>query len=98
MIILSQDKETLVNFNNVQAINVHMMNKRQVCAWFNVDNDPKGSVLLGEYETEERAKEILILIRDHLMNIKNLNGSLPAIEAIAYSLMIQGRIFEMPEK
>ena len=59
MIIVSQDKEIIINFNNVQAINVHYQNKKQVCAWFNVDEDPNGSVVLGEYKTEERAKEVI---------------------------------------
>lgn len=59
MIIVSQDKEIIINFNNAQAINVHLKNKKQVCAWFNVDEDPNGNVVLGEYKTEERAKEVL---------------------------------------
>lgn len=98
MVILSQDKEILVNFNNIQAVNIRLNNKKQICAWFNVDNDPKGSVLLGEYETEERAKEILIDMRDHLLNVDKLKGTLPAIEAIAYATMIRGKVYEMPEK
>lgn len=51
MIIVSQDRSTIVNWDNVEYIRV--LNRCIRC-------DFAGSfVLLGNYETEERAKEVL---------------------------------------
>ena len=65
MIIVSQDKDVIVNFNNVENI------------WINnpLENDDgkfeiraesySNNMIIGKYETEERVKEVLqeILIR-----------------------------------
>lgn len=92
MIIVSQDKEIIINFDNVQAINVHYQNKKQVCAWFNVDEDPNGSVVLGEYKTEERAKEVL-------QEIITAYRDYRTAECDGYTNVLQETaVFEMPEE
>ena len=67
MLILCQKKDTIVNLEKVQAINIHLQNRKEVCAWFDVNENNRNSVLLGKYYTEERAKEVLqeILERYH---------------------------------
>lgn len=78
MIIVSQDKEVIVNFNNVQAINVHMQNKKQVAAWFSCNENNRNNVLLGEYATEERAKEVLEETITRYANWENMKMGQPS--------------------
>lgn len=59
MIIVSQDKEIIINFEKVNIININQLNKKQIGAWFNCNEEENDNVLLGEYATEERAKEVL---------------------------------------
>lgn len=61
MIIVSQDKDKIINYDNVQLlwINEHILNKTIKTFYIYADHD-----FLGEYETEERAKEVLQEIID----------------------------------
>lgn len=62
MIIVSQDKERIVNFNNIQDIRIeeygtHIKTKK-IYKIFSGNFEGYVS-LLGTYETKERAKEVL---------------------------------------
>lgn len=58
MIILSQDKKEIINFDNVNLIRVQ--NDGSIVTYDNTYNEQTGvSSVLGKYGTEERAKEIL---------------------------------------
>lgn len=58
MIILSQDKKEIINFDNVNLIRVQ--DDGSIVAYDNTYNEQTGvSSVLGKYETEERAKKIL---------------------------------------
>lgn len=56
MIIMSQDKTEIINFNNIESI--------WICSdeegIFTIEATADTNTSLGEYKTEERAKEILI--------------------------------------
>ena len=56
MIIVSQDKDTIINHDNVQLlwINKNILNETIKTFYIYADHD-----FLGEYKTEERAKEVL---------------------------------------
>lgn len=56
MIIVSQDKDKIINYDNVQLlwINENILNKTIKTFYIYADHD-----FLGEYKTEERAKEVL---------------------------------------
>lgn len=58
MIIVSQDKNTLVNFNNVDNIDIVADLTRAVSYSICYETSTKREEL-GEYETEERAREVL---------------------------------------
>lgn len=63
--IRSQDK---MNLESVHSINVNHLNKKQIICNYEPDfigNQGEYYVLLGEYETEERALEVL----DEIQNI-----------------------------
>ena len=57
MIIVSQDKKNIINFNNICKICVNKWNDKD----FTVDclDTANFEYMLGEYKTEERAKEVL---------------------------------------
>lgn len=61
MIIVSQDKDKIINHDNVQLlwINKNILNKTIKTFYIYADHD-----FLGEYKTEERAKEVLQEIID----------------------------------
>ena len=55
MIIVSQDKSKIVNFDNLFNIDYYKIDGN-----FEIDaNTENDSVCLGHYKTEERAKEVL---------------------------------------
>ena len=56
MIIVSQDKDNVINYDNVKSlwIDDNVLDKTNTTFYINADDD-----FLGEYETEERAKEVL---------------------------------------
>lgn len=55
MIIVSQDKRKIVNFDNLFNIDYYKIDGN-----FEIDaNTDKDSISLGYYKTEERAKEVL---------------------------------------
>ena len=59
MIIVSQDKRSIVNFEKVKIININRSDLREISAYFNCDEEKSNdNVLLGTYETEERAREV----------------------------------------
>lgn len=89
MIIISQDKRSIVNFEQVAIININRSDLREIEAFFDCNEDNQNSILLGKYTTEERAKEVLQqIIKKYLetgFDITNMSSrELP-------------KIFKMPE-
>lgn len=102
MIIVKQDKKGIVNFNNVTDIYIDKEDDgdRHFVFYIPVSNID-GLDILGIYETEERAKEVLAEIVQKYSSYLQLNGG-PAI--LQGQMDIQPNIFnipkvyEMPEK
>ncbi len=59
MIIVSQDKRSIVNFKQAKIININRSDLREIEAFFDCNEDNSNSILLGKYATEERAQEVL---------------------------------------
>ena len=74
MIILNQKKDIVINFSNVVSIYVQEKNV-QVLMTFIED-----SLILGKYDTEERAKEVLSEIMERYTNWNNLVYGQPSGE------------------
>lgn len=55
MIIVSQDRDILVNFDNVESIWIYSDEKSR----FSIEATADTNSTLGYYKTEERAKEVL---------------------------------------
>ena len=59
MIIVSQDKEVIVNFNNVENIWINNALENNEGKFKIRAESYSNNMLIGEYKTEERAKEVL---------------------------------------
>ena len=70
MIIVSQDKTEIINFDKVQNIYV---SGRFISLYFELNNNE----VIGTYKTEERAKEVLQEIIERLENWENLKAGQP---------------------
>ncbi len=98
MIIVSQDKDKIINYDNVQLlwINEHILNKTIKTFYIYADHD-----FLGEYETEERAKEVLQEIASKYLSYLELKCG-PAIMQggidIQPNIFNIPKVFKMPEK
>lgn len=103
MIIVSQDETIILNFDNVSAITIDNIDiKRQIHARCNNDDD----VILGEYATEERAKEVLqeiieVLKNEEFFHIKK--SSLNNLDELAEPKYIlkpvsKPKVYEMPKE
>lgn len=56
MIIINQDKNNVINYDNVKSLWIedNVLGETNTTFYINADED-----FLGEYKTEERAKEVL---------------------------------------
>lgn len=56
MIIINQDKNNVINYDNIKSLWIedNVLDETNTTFYINADED-----FLGEYETEERAKEVL---------------------------------------
>lgn len=60
MIIVSQDKDNIVNFDNVVSIGIEDFDLNNNNCYQRITAETLGTaVVLGDYKTEERAKEVL---------------------------------------
>ena len=82
MLIISQDKSEIINFDKVQNIYV---SGRFISLNFELNNNE----VIGTYETEERAKEVLEEIVKTYMDC-NIWSS--------YEVSIMNKVYEMPLK
>ena len=96
MIIVSQDEEKIVNFDNVNMI---LVREGKVISF---DNTFKAGTddgdLLAKYKTEERAKEVLIGIMQSYIdseNYKYVNGLMKTEEL---NRLQKGLVYEMPKE
>lgn len=95
MIIISQDRKSIVNFNIMNIIEIFNNGTKSVLRAENRDD----VYLLGTYETEERAKEVLQEISFAYANIEMIN--IPKInieQRIETMELISNICYKMPEK
>lgn len=85
MIIVSQDKKQIINFNNIRIVEINNPNTWQQ-GFYSIDTYPecedqqKWHIRLGKYATEERAKEVLQeLIDTYKFNRKEAVGQVQAV-------------------
>ena len=81
MIIVSQDRDLIINFDNVTVIGIAQNNSKEIDSITVV----KEEQYLGEYKTEERAKEVLA----EIINMYKFNKC----EAVGQ----KNTVYKMPE-
>lgn len=99
MIIVSQDKEVIVNFNNVENIWIYNPLENNEGKFEIRAETHSNNMFIGAYKTEERAKEVLgeiINIYKATEAFKVVSGRiLDSTGAVAIN---KGFVYEMPEE
>ena len=93
MIIVSQDKDKIVNFDNLTQIYI-TRDEEETATFIRYETVDSLYDDLGEYKTEERAKEVLQEIVKKYSSYLELKGG-PAI--IQGQMDIQPNIFNIPK-
>ena len=103
MIIVSQDKTEIINFNNILKIEV--IDNEIIVFYKNTETAGiKGTESIGTYETEERAKEVLqeIIKQKAMFELYRLAPTRGREQTEMLENFAQKRIildtYEMPEK
>lgn len=87
MIILGQNKDEIINFKNMNNVYISSTGEIRACA-----NMEDCVYVLGEYNTQERAKEVLKGIIEAYRDYRTA-------ECDGYTNVLQETaVFEMPEK
>lgn len=101
MIIVSQDKKEIFNFNEIFRLSVDNWSNEEFatepncfCIKAEKSSDNMIEAFLGEYETEERAKEVLREIAKEYSKYLELRGG-PAV--LQGQIDIQPNIFNIPK-
>lgn len=95
MIIISQNEEVIINNNNVTSIYIEFVGSEKSKYRLTAEMVTSSEIILGEYKTEERAKEILQeIIRKYKLGsnkikIKTSRGS---------DIIERNIIYEMPKE
>lgn len=98
MIILSQDKRTIVNLENIKTIELDReMNFASINIFRETNQVETGvcGLYIGHYKTEERAKKVLKDIVSRYEAIELCKNTPP--EILGYTLADYTPIYEMPE-
>ena len=88
MIIVSQDKKSIYNFDNVKSID-RLRNEIYITDEILADEGAS----IAKYNTEERAKEVLEEIIDSLQN-----KSFVEIDSNGITSKIAGALYRMPQE
>lgn len=90
MIIIGQDKSIVVNLNNVDAIEIGNFKENQYKGTIYARLSSDYFYKIGEYKTEERAKEVLREIITRHGNWENMKVGQPSGICLP--------VYEMPEE
>lgn len=92
MIIINQDKNNVINYDNVKSLWIedNVLDETNTTFYINADED-----FLGEYETEERAKEVLQEIIRALIEAKKFES---ADSMFGFGIIPANTVYEMPKE
>lgn len=98
MVIVSQDKSMIINFNSIVSVYVikNFVSEEKGYQGYNIDfaTNEEINFVLATYETKERAKEVLQEIAQTYSSYLKLEGG-PAI--LQGQIDIQPNIFNIPK-
>ena len=96
MLILSQDKKAIHNFDNIISIQIEQANAEYNLYVYDTIND---NTSLAGYDTEERAKEVLQEIILHYRATETFKAVSNKIsDQVSCIAIEQGFVYEMPGK
>ena len=102
MIIVSQNKTDIINFDNAFRLCVCMCSSEEFttephywCIKAEKSEDNLIHIFLGEYKTEERAKEVLRDIVKAIIENRKANDTK---DLFGFSIMPSDTYYEMPEE
>lgn len=112
MLIRSQNKMSLVKFENI-VININNINGKEIICWSQMNPGEDEYILLGHYSNKAKAMKVLNMIQEAYANAKLVQETVPNIgkmfteasvskenellaEAIVEALM-KKMVFQMPE-
>ena len=90
MIIVSQDKKSIYNFNNVKSVDI--LNNE---IFISDDILADTGVCVGSYETEKRAEEVLL---DIVKRFEHCSHMFSRKSFITQNIMDYDFIYEMPKE
>lgn len=90
MIIVSQDKKMIVNFENITVIGTCVQRQEEIGSR-TTNGD---SQVLGKYKTEERAKEVLKQIENKYLEYASIQNGVGNVSSVA----TLPRVYEMPKE
>lgn len=85
MVIVSQSKRMILNFNNILRLGISSLEDKSIAIKMYEPNERAGTII-AQYEAEGRAKEVL----QEIINTYKFNRS----EAVTQ----KNAVYEMPEK
>ena len=111
MLIRSQDKMSLVKFENI-VININNINGKEIICWSQINPGEDEYILLGHYSTKQKAMKVLDMIQEAYADAELVPMTVPNIgkmfakasaskenellaEAIGKALMNK-MVFQMP--
>ena len=98
MIIVSQDKSVIVNFNNAEAIEIGNVEENQCKGTIYARLVSDYFYKIGEYKTEERAKEVLQEIIKEYRLTEITKATINRVSDDVGALVIKEVfVYEMPE-
>lgn len=92
MLILSQDKDKILNFNNI--IQVYVNKYANEYPDISCDTLNELNINLGDYKTEERAKEVL----QEIIKKYNEYGEIASPKIGIINIVTLPKVYKMPEK
>jgi len=98
MIIVSQDKDEIINFDNISSIYLVDMWDDRPGQVIKADYVHGNTSTLGYYKNEDRAKEVLIEIMKNYANAENYKHFNREITAEQLNNMQESLIYEMPKE
>ena len=97
MIIVSQDKTKIVNFDNLTQIYI-TQDEEETATFIRYETVDSLYDDLGEYKTEERAKEVLIGIMQAYLDSENYKYVNQLMTAQELDRLQDGLVYEMPKE
>lgn len=97
MIIISQNKEKIINFDNIVEIKISDYGYNETNFTLVVEINERG-IPIGQYLSMERAKEVLDGIIKFYTRLDLAEQEMPVDKAIATTLLRDRAAFWMPEE